>query len=44
MALISRRGLLLGASGAGLIAGLPGLAFAQGAPVRGGTIVASMDL
>mgnify|MGYP000215118764 CR=1 FL=1 len=44
MALISRRGLLLGASGAGLIAGLPELAFAQGAPVRGGTIVASMDL
>eukprot|EP01042_Synura_sphagnicola_P011128 gene11128-14231_t len=44
MALISRRGLLLGASGAGLVAGLPGMAFAQGGPVRGGTIVASMDL
>lgn len=45
MTIISRRGLLIGASGAGLAASFPGLpAFAQGAPVRGGTITASMDL
>ncbi|MBX3540211.1 MAG: peptide ABC transporter substrate-binding protein, partial [Chelatococcus sp.] len=45
MTIISRRGLLAGASGAGLLAGFSGLpVFAQGAPVRGGTITASMDL
>ena len=45
MTSISRRGLLLGASGAGFAVALPGLpALAQSVPVRGGTIVASMDL
>jgi peptide/nickel transport system substrate-binding protein len=44
---VSRRALLRGAAGAGLVAAQgvwPGLSFAQGAPVRGGQIVASMDL
>lgn len=41
----SRRELMLGAAGAGFWAAWPSLpAFAEGAPVRGGTIVASMDL
>jgi peptide/nickel transport system substrate-binding protein len=45
MGSISRRGLLVGASGAGLVSSLWGFsAQAQAAPVRGGTIVASMDL
>jgi len=44
---VSRRGLLRGAAGVGLVSAQgvwPSLSFAQGAPVRGGQIVASMDL
>ncbi len=43
MEIISRRGILLGASSLGIVGGLPAVA-KQGSPVRGGTIVASMDL
>lgn len=42
MTLFSRRRVLMTASGVALAASLP--SYAQGAPVRGGTIIASMDL